>query len=217
VADLPSIRQAVIEGDVVRTRSLVEATLGEGTSALAIVQKGLIPGMDVVGRRFRAGEMFLPEVLVAAQAMQAALAILRPLLAGHGVPSPGKVVLGTVKEDIHDIGKNLVRILLEGAGFSVIDLGTNVTEAAFVAATTEHHPDLVALSCLLTTTMRWMRSTIQALTSAGLRDQVKVIVGGAPITQRFADEIGADAYAPDAATAVEKARVLVGPKSERSL
>lgn len=207
---LEGLAQAIIEGDAARAEGLVQAALDGGVEALALIEGGLIPGMDVVGTRFKEGVVFVPEVLVAAQAMQAVLGMLRPLLADRQVPSPGVVVLGTVKEDIHDIGKNLVRIFLEGAGFRVIDLGKNVPEEAFVAAAREHQPDLVGLSCLLTTTMKWMRSTIVALGEAGLREGVRVMVGGAPITQRFADDIGADAYAPDGRTAVEKARALVG-------
>lgn len=209
---LEGLSKAIVEGDPARARELVQVALEEGVEPLAVIQRGLIPGMDMVGRMFKAGEVFVPEVLVAAQAVQAALDVLRPLLAGSEVPSTGVVVLGTVKEDIHDIGKNLVRMLLEGAGFRVINLGKNIPEESFVAAVREHQPHLLGLSCLLTTTMKWMRSTIQALGESGLRDRVKVIVGGAPITQRFADEIGADAYAPDASTAVEMARALVGKR-----
>jgi 5-methyltetrahydrofolate--homocysteine methyltransferase len=175
-----------------------------------ILNGGLIAGMDEVGKDFKAGDLFVPEVLIAARAMQAGMNILRPLLAEGDIPSAGKYVIGTVKGDLHDIGKNLVRMMLEGAGFETIDLGTDVGPADFVAAVREHQPVLMGMSALLTTTMVNMKTTIEALEEAGLRDTVKVMIGGAPVTTAFAEEIGADAYAPDAASAVDTARELAG-------
>jgi 5-methyltetrahydrofolate--homocysteine methyltransferase len=173
------------------------------------VLAALISGMDRVGRDFKAGELFVPEVLVAARAMHAGMAVLRPLLAETGVPRVGTYVIGTVQGDLHDIGKNLVRMMLEGAGFEVIDLGTDVAPERFVTAVKEHRPQIVGMSALLTTTMVRMRDTIEALEAAGLREAVKIMVGGAPLTAAYAEQIGADAYAPDAATAVEVARSLI--------
>jgi 5-methyltetrahydrofolate--homocysteine methyltransferase len=164
--------------------------------------------MDQVGVDFKAGDLFVPEVLIAARAMSAGMNVLRPLLAESDTTSAGKYVVGTVKGDLHDIGKNLVKMMLEGAGFETIDLGTDVEPANFVSAIQEHQPDLVGMSALLTTTMVNMKATIEALQEAGLRDSVKIMVGGAPVTAAFAKEIGADAYAPDAATAVDLAREL---------
>jgi 5-methyltetrahydrofolate--homocysteine methyltransferase len=178
-------------------------------SAQEILNDGLIAGMDEVGKDFRAGDLFIPEVLMSAKAMHAGMAVLRPLLAESGALSPAKIVIGTVTGDLHDIGKNLVGMMLEGAGFEIIDLGTDVSPEKFVEAVRAEGADLVGMSALLTTTMPSMKATIEALTEAGLRDRVKVIVGGAPVTASFAEEIGADAYAPDAASAVDTARSLV--------
>jgi 5-methyltetrahydrofolate--homocysteine methyltransferase len=165
--------------------------------------------MDQVGVDFKAGDLFVPEVLVAARAMHAGMNILRPFLADSDVARTGTYLIGTVKGDLHDIGKNLVKMMLEGAGFETIDLGTDVDPQSFVDAVREHQPNLVGMSALLTTTMVQMKATIEALQEAGVRDQVKIMVGGAPVTDAFAQEIGADAYAPDAASAVDKARNLV--------
>ncbi len=206
---LERIAEKLYEGKHTEVAALVQEALGRGHSP-AEVLSGLIAGMDRVGRDFKAGELFVPEVLVAARAMHAGMAVLRPLLAETGVPRIGTYVIGTVQGDLHDIGKNLVRMMLEGAGFEVIDLGTDVAPERFVAAVEEHRPQIVGMSALLTTTMVRMRDTIEALRSAGLRDRVKVMVGGAPLTDAYAREIGADAYAPDAATAVEVARALIG-------
>jgi methanogenic corrinoid protein MtbC1 len=162
--------------------------------------------MDEVGKDFKAGDLFVPEVLIAARAMHAGMGVLRPLLAEGDVPSAGKFVVGTVEGDLHDIGKNLVKMMIEGAGFETVDLGTDVKAAAFVDAVREHQPKVVGMSALLTTTMVNMKGTIEALEEAGLRDQIKIMVGGAPVTAAFAEEIGADAYAPDAASAVDVAR-----------
>jgi 5-methyltetrahydrofolate--homocysteine methyltransferase len=196
-------------GEDEEVAALVQQALDQGMSPAEILSNGLIAGMDEVGKDFKAGDLFVPEVLVAARAMSAGMGILRPLLAAGEVPSAGKYVIGTVKGDLHDIGKNLVKMMLEGAGFETIDLGTDVEAQAFVDAVREHQPEMVGMSALLTTTMVNMKTTIEALEEAGLRNSVKVMVGGAPVTAAFAEEIGADAYAPDAATAVEVARSLV--------
>jgi len=196
------------EDDVVAT--LVQQSLDQGMAPAKILNGGLIAGMDEVGKDFKAGDLFVPEVLIAARAMHAGMNILRPLLAEGDVPSAGKYLIGTVQGDLHDIGKNLVKMMLEGAGFETIDLGTDVKPDAFVAAVREHQPQLIGMSALLTTTMPGMKATIEGLEEAGLRDTVKIMVGGAPVTAAFAEQIGADAYAPDAATAVDVARNLMG-------
>ena len=195
------------EDDVVA--DLVQQALDQEISPAEILNGGLIAGMDEVGKDFKNGELFVPEVLIAARAMHAGMNVLRPLLAESDVPSAGKYVIGTVQGDLHDIGKNLVRMMLEGAGFETIDLGTDVRPDDFVAAVQEHQPQLLGMSALLTTTMPGMKATIEALEEAGVRDAVKVMIGGAPVTAAFAEQIGADAYAPDAATAVDVARSLV--------
>jgi 5-methyltetrahydrofolate--homocysteine methyltransferase len=207
---LQEIATNLYNGENRKVAELVQQALDDGVAPEAVLNGGLIAGMDEVGRDFKAGELFVPEVLIAARAMQAGMDILRPLLAEGEVPSAGKFVIGTVKGDLHDIGKNLVRMMLEGAGFETIDLGTDAEAADFVNAVREHQPELLGMSALLTTTMVNMRSTIEALEEAGLRDSVKIMVGGAPVTAAFAKEIGADAYAPDAASAVDVARELVG-------
>lgn len=186
--------------------ALVQEELADGTAANDILTKALIPGMSAVGERFKKNEIFVPEVLITARAMNAALNILKPVLAQAGVEPIGKAVICTVKGDLHDIGKNLVKMMIEGTGISVIDLGIDCPPERVVEAVKEYKPDIVCLSALLTTTMVNQKETIDALKEAGLRDQVKVMVGGAPVTQAFADEIGADAYTPDAATAAEVAR-----------
>ncbi len=186
--------------------ALVQEELADGTSANDILTKALIPGMSAVGERFKKNEIFVPEVLITARAMNAALNILKPVLAQAGVEPIGKAVICTVKGDLHDIGKNLVKMMIEGTGIQVIDLGIDCPPERVVEAVREYQPDIVCLSALLTTTMVNQKATIDALKEAGLRDKVKVMVGGAPVTQAFADEIGADAYTPDAATAAEVAR-----------
>jgi len=187
---------------------LVQQALDQGMTPAEILSGGLIAGMDEVGKDFKAGDLFVPEVLIAARAMHAGMNTLRPLLAEGDVPSAGKYLIGTMQGDLHDIGKNLVKMMLEGAGFEIIDLGTDVKPETFVAAVQEHQPQLVGMSALLTTTMPGMKATVEALQEAGLRDTLKIMVGGAPVTVAFAEQIGADAYAPDAATAVEVARSL---------
>jgi 5-methyltetrahydrofolate--homocysteine methyltransferase len=205
---LERIASELYDGEDEVVAQLVRQALDQGMAAEEILQGGLIAGMDEVGRDFKAGDLFVPEVLIAARAMHAGMSVLRPLLAEGTVTSAGKYVIGTVKGDLHDIGKNLVRMMLEGAGFEAIDLGTDVEPQAFVDAVRENKPVLVGMSALLTTTMVQMKSTVEALQEAGLRDSVKIMVGGAPVTAAFAEEIGADAYAPDAATAVDVARSL---------
>ncbi|HFD40378.1 MAG TPA: cobalamin-binding protein [Anaerolineae bacterium] len=206
---LETIYQAVMTGNADAAASEVRAALDDGLSPGDILNKGCIAAMTEVGRLFEEGEMFVPEMLIAARAMQAAMNILKPYLAEDEIVSLGKVVVGTVAGDLHDIGKNLVGMMMEGAGFEIVDLGTDVQPQDFVQAVREHEPVLVGMSALLTTTMSSMSATIEALTEAGLRDKVKIIVGGAPVTQTFADEIGADGFAPDASSATRKAKELV--------
>jgi 5-methyltetrahydrofolate--homocysteine methyltransferase len=203
---LDTIYQSVLQGNAPETAQGVQQAIDAGLAPGEILNQGMIAAMAEVGQRFEAGDMFVPEMLIAARAMKEGLTILRPHLADAGVEPVGRVVLGTVKGDLHDIGKNLVGMMLEGSGFEVFDLGVDVSPAEFVAAVREHQPQLVGLSALLTTTMPGMQATIEALEEAEVRDQVKVMVGGAPVTQHFADEIGADVYASDAAAAATQAR-----------
>ena len=207
---LQEMASNLYNGEEEKVAQLVQQALDQGMAAGEILSGGLIAGMDEVGKDFKAGDLFVPEVLIAARAMHAGMNILRPLLAESDAATAGKYLIGTVKGDLHDIGKNLVKMMLEGAGFETIDLGTDVEPAAFVAAVREHQPDLLGMSALLTTTMVNMKATIEALEEAGLRDSVKVMIGGAPVTAAFAEQVGADAYAPDAASAVDTARGLVG-------
>jgi len=207
---LQKIASNLYDGEDETVAELVQQALDQGLNPGDVLQNGLIAGMDEVGRDFKAGDLFVPEVLIAARAMHAGMRVLRPLLAESDVPSAGKYLIGTVKGDLHDIGKNLVKMMLEGAGFETVDLGTDVAPQAFVEAVRTHKPQLLGMSALLTTTMVQMKATIASLEEAGLRDSVKVMVGGAPVTAAFAQEIGADAYSPDAASAVEVARNLVG-------
>jgi 5-methyltetrahydrofolate--homocysteine methyltransferase len=202
------MRQSVIDGDMNSTQELVKKALEEKIAPELILKGGLISAMEEVGRRFECNEFYVPEMLVSARAMKSGLALLRPYLAAANVKAVGKVVIGTVQGDLHDIGKNLVSMMLEGAGFEIIDLGTDVTPAAFVAAVKEHQPDLVACSALITTTMPRMETVISALREAGLRQQIKVMVGGAPVNEAYASKIGADGYAPDAAAAATLAKEL---------
>lgn len=206
---LSQMSTAVIEGNMEDMPEMTQQALEEGYSAKEILDNGLMPGMDHVGVEFKAGNMFVPEVLRSARSMQAAMNILKPLLAESGEKMIGKVVLGTVKGDLHDIGKNLVAMMCEGAGFDVKDLGKDIAPEQFVQAVKEFEPDIVGMSALLTTTMRAMEHTIKALEEAGVRQRIKVIVGGAPVTQSFATQIGADGYASNAAAAAELAKELV--------
>ena len=187
----------------------VQQAIDEGVPAQQILSEGLLPGMDRVGVKFRNNEIFVPEVLVAARAMNAGAELLKPLLAEAGAVSAGKIVLGTVKGDLHDIGKNLVKMMMEGKGLEVIDLGVDVAPEAFVQAAREHDANLSGCSALLTTTMPVMGEVVKAAEAAGIRDKVKIMIGGAPVTQEFCDSIGADAYTPDAAAAAEKAVALL--------
>ena len=207
---LSQMSTAVIEGDMEAVPEMTQQALDEGYSAKEILDNGLMPGMDYVGVEFKAGNMFVPEVLRSARSMQASMNILKPLLAESGEKMIGKVILGTVKGDLHDIGKNLVAMMCEGAGFEVKDLGKDIAPEQFVEAVKEFDPDIVGMSALLTTTMRTMEHTIKALEEAGLRQRVKVMVGGAPVTQSFATQIGADGYASNAAAAAEMAKRFVG-------
>jgi len=209
MAALDEIKEALIRGDEPTLTTLVKEAMGEGISAKEILNDGLIAAMDVVGERMESGEMFIPEVLMSANVMASAVAILKPELAAAGVQATGKVVFGTVKGDLHDIGKNLVIMMLESAGFEVADLGVDVAPEKFVAAVKESKPDILALSALLTTTMGMIGTTIDAVSGSGLRDQVRIMVGGAPISQKFADEVGADGYAADAGSAARLAKSLV--------
>ncbi len=199
----------LIDGKIDEVVKLTKEALDGGATAQDMLEKGLLAGMEVVGQRFKANEMFIPEVLRSAKVMRGAMEILRPLLAEGDVPGIGTIVIGTVKGDLHDIGKNLVGMMFEGAGFDVVDVGVDIDVQAFVDAVKEHKPDIVGMSALLTTTMPKMAETINALKEAGLRDQLKVMIGGAPVTFAFADEIGADAYGSNAATAVEKGKELL--------
>ncbi|MDY6875323.1 MAG: corrinoid protein [Chloroflexota bacterium] len=207
---LEQIAERLYDGDDDAVAELTQKALDEGLMPAEVLEGGLLAGMDEVGVDFRDGELFVPEVLIAARAMHAGMDVLRPLLAEGDVLSAGKVLMGTVEGDLHDIGKNLVAMMLEGGGFEIVDLGTDIPPDKFIEAIRTEQPHLVGLSALLTTTMAAMKRTVDALVEAGVREQVKVMVGGAPVTRAFADEIGADGYAPDAASAVELARSLVG-------
>ncbi|NOZ73374.1 MAG: cobalamin-binding protein [Chloroflexi bacterium] len=200
---------AIIEGDADRIPKLVHRALDKGLEPKDILDNGLVPGMDEVGIRFRRGDMFVPEVLMSADAMSAGLEVLRPLLVAAGTQLIGKIVLGTVKGDLHDIGKNLVGMMAEGAGFEVIDIGFNAPPEKFIEAIKEYQPDIVGMSAMLTTTMRAMGHTIRAIEEAGLRDKVKIIVGGAPVDAEFAERITADGYGSNAPSAVELCKSLV--------
>jgi 5-methyltetrahydrofolate--homocysteine methyltransferase len=206
---LQKIAAKLYDGEDEETAGLVQQALDEGIPPADILSGGLIAGMDRVGKDFKAGELFVPEVLIAARAMHACMRVLRPLLVESGAQSVGKYVIGTVKGDLHDIGKNLVKMMLEGAGFETFDLGTDVSPEAFVDAVRQYKPSILGMSALLTTTMVSMKAAIDALREAGLRDSVKIMIGGAPVTAAYAQQIGADVYAPDAATAVDVARSLV--------
>jgi 5-methyltetrahydrofolate--homocysteine methyltransferase len=207
---LQKISEELQKGNYEEVPKLVREALNANIPPSKILSDGLVAGMDVVGEKFRRDEFFMPEVLIAARAMQAGMDLLRPKLIETGAKLAGKIVLGTVKGDLHDIGKNLVGMLMEGAGFQVIDLGIDVSSEKFVAAVKSNQPNLLGLSALLTTTMPRMKEVIESLVEAGVRGRVKVVVGGAPVTEKFAKDIAADGYAPEAASAVEKARELIG-------
>jgi len=201
--------QSVIEGNEERVHELTKQAIDNGNDPKLIISQGLIAGMSVVGVRFKAGDMFVPEVLMCARAMKTGMELIKPLITDKEMPSAGKVIMGTVKGDLHDIGKNLVAMMLESAGFRVINLGTDISSAEFIQAIKEHKPSVLGLSALLTTTMLAMKDIIDQLKEEGMRDQVKVIIGGAPISQDFSDEIGADGFAPDAGSATELCQKLL--------
>jgi corrinoid protein of di/trimethylamine methyltransferase len=207
--ELQPLYQAILDGDQKEAVTITQAAIDAGMDPDEVVKKYMISAMDEVGRRFENNEFFVPELLIAARAMKSSLGLLRPLLVESGVQSVGSVAVGTVKGDLHDIGKNLVAAMMEGAGFDVFDLGVDVSAEQFVEAVTEQKVQVICLSALLTTTMANMPATIEALTEAGVRDQVKVLIGGAPITQKFADDIGADGYGDNASAAVTQARQLI--------
>jgi len=209
MVDLNNVSEALQRGDAEKVSELVKQSLNENIAPKKILEEGLIHGMDIIGMKFKKNEVYIPEVLIAARAMHAGMNILRPKLAETGVKNIGKVAIGTVKGDLHDIGKNLVKMMLEGAGFEVIDLGVDVSADKFVEAVKEHKPNVLGMSALLTTTMVNIPEVIKALEAAGLRDKVKIMIGGAPITQNYADQIGADGYSPDAASAVDKAKTFI--------
>ncbi len=209
MANLKELAEAVISGNAPRAKELTQQAIDSGTKAQEILDDGLIAGMSEVGDRFKKNIFYVPEVLIAARAMNQAMEVLEPRLAKAGVKPVATVVLGTVKGDLHDIGKNLVGMMLKGGGFKVVDLGVDVPPEKFVAAVQENKAKIVGLSALLTTTMVGMKDVVEAVKNAGAADKVKTMIGGAPITQSFADEIGADGYAPDAASAVDKAKELI--------
>jgi 5-methyltetrahydrofolate--homocysteine methyltransferase len=208
MATLDELREAVVDGQAKVAVAKVTEALAEGTDAGTVLREGLIAGMAQVGKLYEDGEVFVPEMLVAARAMSAALAVLKPHLVEQGVASSGKVAIGTTEGDLHDIGKNLVAMMLEGSGYEIVDLGVDVPAAKFIEAIRDG-ANVVAMSALLTTTMTNMRSTIAAIEAAGLRDQVRIVIGGAPITKSYADEIGADGYAEDASGAVRMVKEVL--------
>jgi 5-methyltetrahydrofolate--homocysteine methyltransferase len=203
------LKELVKDGDDKGAASRVQLLLDEGKAPEQIMNQALIPAMDVVGDLFQQGEYYLPEMLIAARAMRSGMAVLKPLLVDSGVENVGKLLIGTVKGDMHDIGKNLVAMSLEGAGFEVVDLGVDVSPGRFIESIREHKPLAIGLSALLTSTMVLMRETVDALREAGLRDQVKIMIGGAPVTQEFCDEIGADFFGADSTAGRNYARSLV--------
>lgn len=209
MSDLQKITEALIVGEADALIGEVNLALEAGLSADDILENGLIAGMDIVGAQMESGEMFIPEVLMSGRAMSLAVEKLTPMLVNEAAGSSGKIIIGTVKGDLHDIGKNLVVMMMESVGLEVIDLGVDVEPEIFVEAVKENKPDLIGLSALLTTTMPWMKKTIESIVESGIRDQVKIIVGGAPVNQAFADEIGADAFAADAGSASKMAKALV--------
>ena len=206
---LEATYNAILNGDMAATNAAVQSALDDGLDPGLILSDGMISAMKQVGKYFEEGEYYVPEMLISARAMQSGLSLLQPYLVSSNVKSAGKVVIGTVKGDLHDIGKNLVKLMLEGAGFEVKDLGVDVPAEKFVKAITEEQPQIVAFSALLTTTMLNMTTAVTAIREAGLRDQVKIIIGGAPVTQTFADQIGADGYSSDAGRAVSLAQSLL--------
>lgn len=212
MATLNDIVKSVINGEIDQVGDQVKALIASGTDPLEIINQGLIAGMNAVGARFKAGDMYVPEVLMSARSMSAGLELVKPLIADKDINSQGKVIIGTVRGDLHDIGKNLVAMMMRSSGLEVVDLGIDVAPEKFIEAVREHSPDIVGMSALLTTTMTAMKDTIELLEEEGLRAKVKVIIGGAPVSQEFANYVGADAYAPDAATATDQCKELIGAK-----
>lgn len=217
MVELSRLHDAILTGNAQTARSLTEQALAEGHPAIALVNQFMVPAMDEVGRRFETHEYFVPELLLSARAMKASLELIRPLLAAQGAKPLGRVAIGTVKGDLHDIGKNLVAAMLEGGGFEVIDLGVNVAPERFVQSVLENNVQIVALSALLTTTMPSMKTTLDSLAAAGLRDRVKVLIGGAPVTEEYARQIGADGFTDNAAAAVALARKQLAPEQNESV
>lgn len=207
MVDLIKIKDSVIEGEVDEVRDMVKRAIDEGQEAKRILNEALLPGMSIVGDKFEEGEFFLPEMLIAAMAMKEGLKVLSPVLTQSDMKAAGTVVMGTTKGDIHDVGKSIVGVMLEGAGFMVTDIGVDVSPDKFIEAAKENNADIIGVSALLTTTIMGMKDVIKAVKEAGLK--AKVMVGGASVTQEFADEIGADGYAPDAPSAVKRAKKLV--------
>lgn len=210
MVNFDEIKKCVLEGQVEKARDLATSLVQSGENPLTIIDDGLIAGMDEVGIKFKAGDMFVPEVIMSAKAMSAGVDSVKPFIKGDEVKAPGVVVVGTVEGDLHDIGKNLVCMILESAGFKVIDVGVDNSAEQFIEAVKEHHPQIVAMSALLTTTMPSMKETIDAFIEAGLRDTVKIIVGGAPVSRQYAEEIGADGYGEDAISARDLCENFVG-------
>lgn len=209
-AKITAIYAGVVDGNAKQVSENIRQAVADGLNVETILNEGLIAAMKEVGRLFEEGEYFVPEMLVSARAMQSGMAILRPLLIAQDIKPAGKIVIGTVKGDLHDIGKNLVSMMLEGAGFQIIDLGTDVAPEKFLEAVRQNHPDILGMSALLTTTMLNMNKTIQTLKEAGVRDDLKIIVGGAPVTEKYAAEIGADGFSHDASQAAALAKRLMG-------
>lgn len=209
MATLEDLSKTVISGNVAKTKQITQALIDGGVAPLEIINLGLIAGMNVVGACFKNNEMFVPEVMVAAKCMSSGIELVKPLISDQDMPSAGTVMLGTVKGDLHDIGKNLVGIMLKSRGYTVIDAGIDVSPAQFVKAVKEQQPNILGMSALLTTTMLHMKDTIELIKEEGMQDRIKVIIGGAPISQDFADEIGADGFAPDAASAVDLCNKLL--------
>lgn len=209
MTDFNELSQSVISGKEASVKELTRALINSGVRPLDIINSGLVAGMNIVGERFKNGDMFVPEVMMSARAMNAGIALVKPLINEKDMPSIGKVVIGTVKGDLHDIGKNLVGMMLESSGFTVINLGVDATVEKFVNAVREHKPNIVGMSAMLTTTMLTMKDVIGALEKEGLRSGVKIIIGGAPVTQNYAREIGADGYSADASSATELCKQLI--------
>lgn len=212
MSNYAGIAQSVITGQRDRVKQLTQQAIDAGNEPIEIINEGLIAGMSEVGERFKSGQMYVPEVLTSARAMYVGMELVKPLMLSEDVPSAGKVIIGTVKGDVHDIGKNLVGLLLESVGFTIINLGVDAGPEIFLRAVKDHNPNIIAMSALLTTTMLSMKDTIELLKEQGLREKVFVIIGGAPISQDFADEIGADGFAPDAGSATELCKQLLAKR-----